>query len=140
MVIINNDASVCGCLNNIHKWFSQLCSKGPAFGYHPEPSKSYLLVNDRHQFEAERLFGALGTQIVAGHQFLGVIWVIMLVIYKTLYVSDKVQLWVTNLLSLTKVAVKEPQAAYAALTKLFQNEWTLLFSGLLQAVTMFLVI
>ena len=98
---------------------------------------TYLLVNDGHQFEAERLFGALGTQIVAGHEFLDVIWVIMLVIYKTLHVSDKVQLWVTNLLSLTKVAVKEPQAAYAALTKLFQNEWTLLFSGLLQAVTMF---
>ena len=68
-----------------------------------------------------RLFGALGTQIVAGHHFLGVIWVIMLVMYNILYVSDKVQLWVTNLLSLTKVAVKEPQAAYAALTKSFQD-------------------
>ena len=42
------------------------------------------------------------------------------------YVSDKVWLWVTNLCSLTKVAVKEPQAAYAALTKSFQNEWTFL--------------
>ena len=42
------------------------------------------------------------------------------------YVSDKVWLWVTNLWSLTKVAVKEPQAAYAALTKSFQNEWTFL--------------
>ena len=30
------------------------------------------------------------------------------------------------LLSLTNVAVKEPQAAYAALTKSFQNEWTFL--------------
>ena len=55
---------------------------------------------------------------------MGVIWVIMLVMYNTLYVSDKVQPWITNLLSLTKVAVKEPQAAYAALTKSFQNEWT----------------
>ena len=45
---------------------------------------------------------------------------------------EKIQLWVTSLLSLTKVANKEPQAvankepqvAYAALTKSFQNEWT----------------
>ena len=108
----------------VHEWFSQLCSKGPAFGYYPEPSKSYLLVNDRHRIEAERLFAALGVQIVAGHRFLGG--------YLDdhagceHYVSDKVRLWVTNLLSLTKVAVKEPQATYAALTKSFQNEWTFL--------------
>ena len=119
-----DDASVCGCLNDIHEWFSQLCSKGPAFGYYPEPSKSYLLVNDRHRIEAERLFGALGVQIVAGHRFLGG--------YLGDHagcehcVSDKVRLWVTNLLSLTKVAVKEPQATYAVLTKSFQNEWTFL--------------
>ena len=56
-----DDASVCGHLNDIHEWFSQLYSKGPAVDYHPEPSKSYLLVNDSHRFEAERLFGALCT-------------------------------------------------------------------------------
>ena len=38
------DISVCGHLNDIHEWFSQLCSKGPAFGYHPEPSKSFCLL------------------------------------------------------------------------------------------------
>ena len=32
----------------------------------------------------------------------------------------------TSLLSLTKAAIKELQAAYAALTKSFQNEWTFL--------------
>ena len=75
-----DDASVCGCLNDFHEWFSQLCSKGPAFGYYHEPSKSYLLINDRHRCEAERLFGALGVQIVAGYRFWVVIWVIMLVV------------------------------------------------------------
>ena len=30
-----------------------------------------MLVNDRHRSEAERLFGALGFRIVAGHHFLG---------------------------------------------------------------------
>ena len=73
-------------LNDIHEWFSQLCSKGPAFGYYPEPSKSYLLVNDRYRIEAERLFGALGIQIVAGHRFWVVIWVIMLAV-NTMYLT-----------------------------------------------------
>ena len=39
----------------------------------------------------------------------------MLVMYN-MYVSDKVQLWVVNLLFLTKVALKELQATYAVLT------------------------
>ena len=119
-----DDALVCGCLNDIHEWCPQLCSKGPAFGYHPEPSKSYLFVNDRHQFEAERMFGALGAQTVAGHCFLD--GYMGDYAGRVQYVSDKVQLWVTNLLSVTKIAVKESQAAYAALTKSFQNEWTFL--------------
>ena len=39
-----NDASACRCLDDIHEWFYQLCSKGPAFGYHPEPSKSFCFL------------------------------------------------------------------------------------------------
>ena len=30
-----DDASVCGYLKNIHEWFSELCSRGPDFGYFP---------------------------------------------------------------------------------------------------------
>ena len=107
-----DDASVCGHLNDIREW---VLSKVPAFGYHPEPSKSFLLVNDRHWSEAERLFGAFGVRIVAGHHFLGGYLGDRAGCVQC--VSDKIQLWVTNLLPLTKVAVKEPQAAYAALTK-----------------------
>ena len=81
-----------------------------------------MLVGDRHSPFAERLFGALGVWIVTGHHFLGG----FLGDYSSQvqYVVDKVQIWVTHLLSLTKVAEREPQAAYAALTKSFQNEWT----------------
>ena len=42
------------------------------------------------------------------------------------YVSEKVKVWVSHSLSLTKVADKEPQATYATLTKSFQHEWTFL--------------
>ena len=41
-----DDASAGGSLKNIHEWFSLLCSRGPAFGYFPEPSKSYVVVSD----------------------------------------------------------------------------------------------
>ena len=63
-------ASVCGHLENVYEWFSQLRSRGPDFGYFPEPSKSFLLVSDKHRSVAERLFGCLGVQVVNGHHFL----------------------------------------------------------------------
>ena len=72
----------------------------------------------------QQLFGDLGVQIVPGHRFLGG--------YlgdhsgRMQYVSEKVNVWVSHLLSLTKIADEEPQAAYTALTKSFQHEWTFL--------------
>ena len=54
------------------------CSKGPAFDYYPEPSKSFLPVNDRHRSEAEKLLGALGVRIVHVKVSWVVIWVIKL--------------------------------------------------------------
>ena len=38
--------------------------------------------------------------------------------------SEKLKVWVSLLLSHTKVADKEPQVAYTTLTKSFQHEWT----------------
>ena len=66
-----DDASVCGYLKNIHEWFSELCSRGPDFGYFPELSKCFLLVNNEFRPDAKRSFGTLGVRIVTGHHFLG---------------------------------------------------------------------
>ena len=38
-----DDASAGGCLKDIYEWFSPLCSRGPAFGYFPEPTKSFVV-------------------------------------------------------------------------------------------------
>ena len=34
-----DDASAGGTLPELREWFNLLCSRGPAFGYHPEPTK-----------------------------------------------------------------------------------------------------
>ena len=81
-----------------------------------------MLVSEKHRSVAQQLFGDLGVQIVSGHYFLcgylddnsG----------QMQYVSEKVKVWVSHLLSLTRVADKEPQAVYTALTKSFQHEST----------------
>ena len=41
-----DDSSVCGKLTSVRAWFDLLTEVGPRFGYFPEPSKSYLIIND----------------------------------------------------------------------------------------------
>jgi len=40
-----DDASAGGSLSDLQEWFSLLCSRGPAFGYFPEPTKSFVVVS-----------------------------------------------------------------------------------------------
>ena len=40
-----DDASAGGTLLDLHNWFSLLHSRGPCFGYYPEPTKSFIVVN-----------------------------------------------------------------------------------------------
>ena len=66
-----DDASAGGCLSDIRDWFSLLCSRGPAYGHFPEPSKSLVVVDEHFRSEAESLFQGLGVRIVSGHRYLG---------------------------------------------------------------------
>ena len=48
-------------------WFSQLCSRGPSFGYFLKLSKSFFIVNALHKTAVKEMFGALEVQVVMGH-------------------------------------------------------------------------
>ena len=39
-----DDSSCIGELSSVRRWFNQILSEGPAFGYFPEPSKTVLVV------------------------------------------------------------------------------------------------
>ena len=66
------DDSACAAkLANLRVWFDRLRELGPDFGYHPEPSKSYLIVHPTDMSQAQEIFGDSGVQIVSGHRFLG---------------------------------------------------------------------
>ena len=47
-----DDASAGGTLPELRIWFNLLCSRGPSFGYHPESTKSFAVVNDQWKNEA----------------------------------------------------------------------------------------
>ena len=119
-----DDASAAGELTNLRLWFSLLMERGPAYGYYPEPSKSCLVVGKTLKCYAEKLFVDSGIKVVTDRHLLG--GFIGSKLGKDDYVRTKVQKWKDDVESLSMIAVSQPQAAYAALTKSLQFEWSYL--------------
>ena len=66
----------------------------------------------------------MGVQIVNGHRFLG--GVIGVCMTADNFVRKKVAMWIGCVEKLSKAATKSPQAAYTALSKSLQCEWSYL--------------
>jgi len=83
-----------------------------------------LIVHDSYQFDAEQLFSSLGVSVVCNHHYLG--GFIGESDGQTAFVQNKVRQWIADVLKLFKIAEKQPQATFAALTKSLQCEWQFL--------------
>ena len=108
-------------MSELHDWFNLLHLRGPAFGYYPEPTKKFIVINEWWRGEANTVFGDLGVQVFTGHKFLG--GFIESHSEREEYVVSKVCRWVVHVNVLTKAASTQPQIAYAFLTKSLQHEW-----------------
>ena len=64
-------ASCVANLKDLHVWFDKLCDLGPDYGYYPEPSKSFLVIDLSDLQSAQDIFRDTGVQFVSGHRFLG---------------------------------------------------------------------
>lgn len=117
-----DDASANGTLHDIKLWFERLMKDGPALGYFPEPHKSYLVVSPEYQEKATELFGPLGVKVVLGCRFLG--GFIGEETAKKQYLNNKMMTWIELVNKLSIIAASQPQAAFAALLKSLQCEWT----------------
>ena len=110
------DDAICGgFLDSFLVWFQQRLQDGRAFGYHPQPSKTYLVVDECDLPEASRLFEPLGVNITCSHRLLG--GHVGSSEGRSAFVEEKVKEWVEHLAQLSAAAVRLPQDAYAAVTK-----------------------
>ena len=116
-----DDASACGELTSIRRWFDLLLQQGPSYGYFPNATKSYVVVHPSSVAFAKSVFGSLGVHVVTSHRFLG--GFLGDVPARNSFVQAKVDQWVSDVHHLSRLAVPQPQAAYAALTKSLQCEW-----------------
>ena len=98
-----------------------MIEEGPAFGYFPEPSKSFLVNDKQYAEEAHHIFDKYSINIVEGKRFLG--GFIGDGNEKDIYLKKKEIEWVDKIEKLSFVAKTEPQCALSGLTKSLQAEW-----------------
>uniref|UniRef100_A0A1X7V433 Reverse transcriptase domain-containing protein n=1 Tax=Amphimedon queenslandica TaxID=400682 RepID=A0A1X7V433_AMPQE len=116
-----DDLSVTGDFNNIRVWFENLLRIGPEYGYFPEPSKSFFVVHASMISEAHSFFKDLGVKISTSCRYLG--GMIGCDTGINDFISLRVKEWVHHLELLSNIAINQPQAASAAMTKSMQHEW-----------------
>ena len=97
---------------------------GPYYSYTPEPHKSSLIVKSDSIDSATHVFGDLWIKVVTSCRFLG--GIIGGSVECDEFVSTKTEEWKQHVNLLSDVAKDQPQAAYVALTRSLQNEWSFL--------------
>ena len=120
-----DDAVAGGSLCDNRDWFSLLCSRGPAYGYFPEPTKSLFVVDEHFHSEAESPFQDLGVCIVSGHRYLG--GFIGDLNQRNAFVQMKASNWVKHVCVFSDIAAAQPQLAYVTVARSLQHKWTLYF-------------
>ena len=120
-----DDASAGGKITQLKDWWTRMQSIGPSFGYHPNPSKTWLLTKEQHLETAKEAFEDCNIHITStGQRHLGS--ALGSDSFLSNFVATKISTWVDELENLSEVAKTEPQAAYAALTHGLIAKWTYL--------------
>jgi len=96
---------------------------GPQYGYFPEPGKSYYICKAEDEDTARQAFESFGLEInySRGQRYLG--GFIGSARTKELWLEAMVVKWVAAVQTLSVVAERYPQTAYAGFTFCLQNEW-----------------
>ena len=120
-----DDATGAASCSNLRSWWDTLSSRGPAFGYHPNASKTYLVVKQEHETSARQLFADTEVHItLQGKRHLGA--AIGSKSFTEEYVRNKVETWTNEIKRLAQVATSQPHAAFEAFTHGLSSRWSYL--------------
>ena len=98
---------------------------GPAFGYLPNPAKTWIVAKQDHLNLVTDTFRGSGVNVTSeGRPYLGAAFGTSEYLEK--YVSAKVSEWSSCVNNLSSIAKSQPQAAFSALTHGLLNKWTYL--------------
>ena len=117
-----DDLISAGQLQPLLNWWEYLLKVAPTVGYYPKPSKSWLIVKPEKVELAKQIFRDSKINITSGGQrHLGA--AIDSVEFRDVFLKERVNDWVCQLITLSKVATFYPQAAYCALTAGFRHKF-----------------
>ena len=128
-----DDAVAGGSLKALRQFWNLLVQHGPAYGYFPKPSKTFLVVKPGRQGDAEQAFSGTGVQLTgdgpdlnhkAGQRHLSA--AVGSPEFVEVYLKEKVASWTRQVKELADVASTEPHAAYAAFVFGLRHRWTFL--------------
>ena len=123
MVGYADDFTAGGTVTSIKKCWDTLCKLGPKFGYHPKPSKTWLIVKNEFKEKAVKVFEGTRVKITTtGMRHLGA--VIGSIAYKEEYMNEKINIWLQELQMLTNIAKSEPQATFSCFIAGYKHKFT----------------
>ena len=106
-------AASCGQIKNIRSWWDKLVQIGPDYGYFPNPAKTCLLVKHATRKAASDIFSGTGISISCeGKKYLGAPLGIDTFVHS--FIHQQISTWEKELKLLSKFAITQPHAAYAA--------------------------
>ena len=119
-----DDSASAGRISEMKKWWDELNTSGPKYGYFPKPSKTIMIVKDMEKLElAQQIFGDSGITIgIEGERHLGA--VIGSADFKEKYVKKKIKNWIADVEQLSSIGKDEPQVALSAFTKALCMRWS----------------
>ena len=98
-----DDATGVGTCSSLQKWCDTLSQIGPLFGYHPNATKTYLVIKDKYAAAAKRAFAGTSISITTdGQRHLGA--TIGPREYTKHYVTSKVQVWCDEIKRLSNLS------------------------------------
>ena len=120
-----DDATGAATCTGLRQWWNKLTEYGPSFGYHPNASKTYLVVKQEYEESAKTAFADTEVHITTqGKRHLGA--ALGFKSFTEEYVTEKVQKWTDDIKYLAKIASSQPHAAYAAYVHGLSNYWSFL--------------
>ena len=120
-----DDATALGTVSQLRVWWDDLAEKGPSFGYHANPLKTWLVTKASCHSDAVAAFAGTNVNVSQdGRPHLGA--ALGTPDYSNHFVAEKVNTWSGELKLLSAIAKTQPHAAYAALTHGLSSRWAFL--------------
>ena len=118
-----DDASAVGSLHSTRQLWDQILTMGPAFGYFPKATKTWLLTKEKFLDQAKILFQDTQVNITThGRPYLGA--ALGSKEFVNQFISDRVNSWKSELVSLSDIANSKPHGAHAAFTHGYVHKFT----------------